>query len=228
MPVITDFDKQPEDKDCKLWRYMDFSKFMSLITTSQLYFSRSDKFPDIYEGHLSSKLLLEMFTINNEKNTKNIIKNEGIEATRYFCNHIKEFTFINCWHKNEYESDAMWKLYSKVPEAIAIETTYTKLINSILVNPSTNIFISEVSYLDYNTEKNSFSSVMSPFTSKGMSYKHEEEVRLVLQTMYMKKKGETILESHGTLGKYINVDLNSLIEKYIFLHLLHFGLKTYK
>lgn len=67
MPVITDFDKQPEDKDCKLWRYMDFSKFMSLITTSQLYFSRSDKFPDIYEGHLSSKLLLEMFTINNEK-----------------------------------------------------------------------------------------------------------------------------------------------------------------
>lgn len=147
------------------------------------------------------------------KKYKNIIKNEGIEATRYFCNHIKEFTFINCWHKNEYESDAMWKLYSKVPEAIAIETTYTKLINSILVNPSTNIFISEVSYLDYNTEKNSFSSVMSPFTSKGMSYKHEEEVRLVLQTMYMKKKGETILESHGTLGKYINVDLNSLIEK---------------
>ena len=36
--------EQPKDESTKVWRYMDISKFLSLLETSSLYFTRSDKF----------------------------------------------------------------------------------------------------------------------------------------------------------------------------------------
>jgi hypothetical protein len=41
---------KPDNKDAKIWRYMNFTKFVSLLKERSLYFARSDKFEDIYEG----------------------------------------------------------------------------------------------------------------------------------------------------------------------------------
>lgn len=38
------------DKDSRLWRYMDFTKYVSMLSTSGLYFSRADSFDDHFEG----------------------------------------------------------------------------------------------------------------------------------------------------------------------------------
>ena len=38
---------------------------------------------------------------------------------------------INCWHMNDFESEAMWKLYLKSNEGIAIQSTYQRLIDSL-------------------------------------------------------------------------------------------------
>lgn len=210
MPIITNDNniKQPEDKNCKLWRYMDLAKFMSLITNSQLYFSSSNNFSDIYEGHLSKKLLQDILS----DQTDNFF-NDSVEAMRFFCNNLKKSTYINCWHKNEHESAAMWELYSKTPESIAIETTYNKLINSIIIDSNINIYISEVLYLDYSKEKNSFDSTISPFIFKRKSFEHEKEIRLILQTTYMKKEYINILNNYNSSGKYIDINLNLLIKK---------------
>jgi hypothetical protein len=43
---------QPENEEIKIWRYLYFSKFVSLINNRRLYFSRSDKFDDPFEGSL--------------------------------------------------------------------------------------------------------------------------------------------------------------------------------
>ena len=32
-------------------------------------------------------------------------------------------TLVNCWHQNEFESEAMWRLYSENNKGIAIQTT---------------------------------------------------------------------------------------------------------
>lgn len=37
-----------------LWRYMDFTKFMSLLEDETLVFPRVDQFEDPYEGFLSA------------------------------------------------------------------------------------------------------------------------------------------------------------------------------
>lgn len=45
LPGIT----TPEDTAC-LWRYMSFEKFVSLLATKTLFFTRADKFDDPFEG----------------------------------------------------------------------------------------------------------------------------------------------------------------------------------
>lgn len=39
----------------KLWRYMDLSKFLSLLEDSSLFFTRIDHFQDAFEGSLGCK-----------------------------------------------------------------------------------------------------------------------------------------------------------------------------
>ena len=41
---------EPADEDIKVWRYIDFTKLISLIDTSCLFFARVDKFQDPFEG----------------------------------------------------------------------------------------------------------------------------------------------------------------------------------
>lgn len=38
------------DEHTTIWRYMDFTKFVSLLDKKTLYFTRSDKFDDKFEG----------------------------------------------------------------------------------------------------------------------------------------------------------------------------------
>ena len=42
-------------------------------------------------------------------------------------NGSRDCTAVNCWHINEHESAAMWDLYLKSNEGIAIQSTYQKL-----------------------------------------------------------------------------------------------------
>jgi hypothetical protein len=38
------------DGDSKVWRYMDFTKFVSLLDGNALFFSRADRLSDAWEG----------------------------------------------------------------------------------------------------------------------------------------------------------------------------------
>jgi len=40
---------------------------------------------------------------------------------------MRRYVFVNPWHKNEFESAAMWKLYLKSEEGVAIRTTVERL-----------------------------------------------------------------------------------------------------
>ncbi len=43
----------PSDLKVKIWRFMSLAKFLSLLHTNSLYFSRSDKLGDPFEGSIS-------------------------------------------------------------------------------------------------------------------------------------------------------------------------------
>jgi hypothetical protein len=42
--------RQPDDENTKVWRYMDFTKLVSLVDSRRLFFSRADRLGDPFEG----------------------------------------------------------------------------------------------------------------------------------------------------------------------------------
>lgn len=42
--------QKPKDLNVPIWRYMDFTKFVDLLDTKTLFFTRADRFDDQFEG----------------------------------------------------------------------------------------------------------------------------------------------------------------------------------
>lgn len=109
---------------------------------------------------------------------------------------------------NEFESAAMWKLYAKTDEAIAVQSTYQRL-TTVLPDDS---YIGQVTYLDYETEWVSEGNSFYPFVHKRKSFEHEREVRAVIQELPF--EGENLDRAKdGPPGKLVPVDLGMLIER---------------
>lgn len=203
---------QPESEEIKIWRYLDFTKFVSLIDTSRLFFTRGDKFDDPFEGSWPQ------LNVEARKVVPDDIPEDGrkkyFEAMQIIGNvnkHWPRFVAINCWHANEYESAAMWKLYLKSDEGIAIQSTYAKLKKAIIDDET--VFIGKVNYIDYEKEYIDARNILSSFVHKRKSFEHEKEIRaLVIKWPF----GENELDfSQETItnGISIKVDLENLIEK---------------
>ncbi|MDK2833275.1 MAG: hypothetical protein PWP63_362 [Methanolobus sp.] len=176
----------PNDPDIPIWRYMDFTKFVSMLENKGLYFSRSDKLGDPFEGS---------FSRGNEK-LRSVVYNDQIppEILNNLCNLYQEMitcTFVNCWHMNNYESAAMWRLYSKTNEAIAVKSTYRQL-NQLLDD---ECFIGMVQYIDYESTWLPEGNLLYPYVHKRLSFSHEQELRAVIQKQPMKEKKLEFSES---------------------------------
>ncbi len=205
------------NQDSQLWRYMDFTKYVSMLSTSSLYFLRADKFTDHYEGAKGVKSNKEIWDKHYYSFFKKAMKNppNGVEWDKSDENIeqeakrlLKELNesglarkrkvFISCWHENEHESEAMWRLYSSYLEnAVAIKTTYDSLYSSLGKNPS--IAIGRVKYIDFN--KN-FAGINAAFWRKRKSFEHEREVRALIHDYECNDN-----------GKIMSCDLNTLIEE---------------
>ncbi|HEY5799813.1 MAG TPA: hypothetical protein VIT92_06315 [Burkholderiaceae bacterium] len=182
--------------DTVLWRYMDFTKFVSLISTKTIYFPSAASFDDLFEGAKGlrtnkgawDKHFLEFFrsavsrvpgevrsSLSDEQVEKEALRLlKALEAGGEL---DRKRTFISCWHANEHESEAMWKLYStSIDNAIAVQTTYRRLYESLGCNPE--IQIGAVQYIDLT---NDFANINDAFWRKRKSFEHEREVRAVVR-----------------------------------------------
>lgn len=179
----------PEDMNIKIWRYMDFTKFVSLLDKGALYFARSDKFEDPYEGVYPKTDAIKYFG--------------DLKASSRMREISKQMVYVNCWHINEYESAAMWRLYLKSNEGVAIQSTFKRLIDSFK-GINAPIFIGKVTYIDYSKESipQRNLNIFYPFLYKRKSFEHERELRAVLGDLNPQKE-----------PVYVGVDISTLIEK---------------
>lgn len=202
------------DDDIVLWRYMDLAKFLSILQTKSLYFCRADKLDDPFEG---AKCRIEDISRYEEWHKEELykrIQNDASFNSRQKHGFVKFLleneklglpffrqNFINCWHESEYESIAMWNLFTTSLEfGVAIKTTYEKLCNSL--ENIDDIKIGKVIYHDLNIEKpNNEDDVL---WYKLNPYKHEQEVRAIIEDL-----NPDLQEN----GKLIPVNLNLLIDE---------------
>jgi len=215
------FSKRPYEipkNDTVLWRFMDFTKFISLISTQSLFFTRADKFEDPFEGAKGikknkskwDKHYLEFFEQAYKNPPEGVDFNKSdLEIKKEAKRLLKELdnggksdlkrTFINCWHENPFESEAMWKLYTKnMTEGIAIQTTYDKLYRALDRNPS--ISIGRVNYIDYSQQ---FAGINESFWFKRKSFEHEKEVRAIYKDF----------KADNEYGIPMKVNIRTLINK---------------
>lgn len=207
----------PEDK---LWRYMDLSKFIYLISKNELYFPSAACFDDPFEGAkgLASKqqewndyytdFFKQAISTAPKQNlaTLTIDKLESeskrlLDQLNSSGEHSRTSTFINCWHLNNFESEAMWKLYSKdFTNAVAIQTTTRRLYEALDKNPY--IEIGKVNYIDFS---NRFVPVNGSFWFKRKSFEYEKEVRAVMQSYDEKANGLNLSIQIDTLIENIYI-----------------------
>lgn len=188
----------PENPDTIVWKYLDLSKFLDLLLSKKLFMSRSDKFKDQYEGTFSEPAYEEIkkLSIDNP------------EFLDYYKSH-REKVIVSSWHINEYESFAMWQIFTQNSEGLAIQSTIGRLQNAVIPEKKYKQYIGEVNYIDYKKEYIPFDDVFFPFLFKRKSFQYEREVRILTDI------GDENIKIND--GLKIDVDINQLIEK-IYIH----------
>lgn len=131
--------KAPEKQEQFIWRYLDFTKFVDLLATEELYFTRVDKFDDKFEGSNTIPTVenrdayFQYMVTAGEMTPESASKAK--EILDKFYEEQRQHYAVNCWHMNDHESAAMWSLYAKESTGIAIRSTYKRLINAIQASP---------------------------------------------------------------------------------------------
>lgn len=81
--------------------------------------------------------------------------------------------FVNCWHMNDDESQAMWKIYAGENAGIAVQSTVGRLIKA-LSKDSWPIHIDEITYVDRSQYMRQWKGTSrSPYMYKRKEFEYE-------------------------------------------------------
>lgn len=188
----------PYDPDTIVWKYLDLSKFVDLLLYRKLFMSRSDKFEDQYEGTFSEPTFEEIrkLSVNNP------------DFLDFYKMH-RENVVISSWHLNEYESFAMWQIFTQKSEGLAIQSTLGRIQKALAPEVNYDQYIGAVNYIDYKKEYIPFDDAFFPFLFKRKSFQYEREIRIISDLTHQNISIDN--------GLKIDVDINQLIEK-IYIH----------
>lgn len=100
---------------------------------------------DPFEGEYPKKNL-ELL-----KKRKDFVKlpSKYTQKTGTYRRKFLENVSINCWHANDTENAAMWRVYLSSQEGIAIKSSIKKLKKSFMNNKEDKIYIGDIQYNDY-------------------------------------------------------------------------------
>lgn len=194
----------------KVWRYMDFTKFMSMLDSDALFFPRADHLSDVWEGADTSENSRQRPTLGAGDGETIAEMMDGMSR---FHRSLRQHTFISCWHLNDVESAAMWKLYLSQNEGIAVQTTFERLTSSFQGDEQEmfEVYAGKVRYLDYDREAFPEGNTFVPFLHKRRSFEHEHEVRAIIQPIFPGSNPITDAAPFAD-GLLVEVDLKKLIE----------------
>ncbi|WP_057937862.1 DUF2971 domain-containing protein [Algoriphagus resistens] len=171
------------DSDTIIWRYLDFSKFIALLETKQLHFTRLDDFYDKFEGSYSPSDYERFLSDDFLTRIENSLLSQLIDIS------VRLGNFASSWHINNYENYGMWKSYVKSNEGVAIKTTVGNLIKS-LRNSKSSLVYGNIEYVDFeeldirkyfeHNKQHGVQVMPIPSFFKRKSFSFENEFRVVI------------------------------------------------
>ena len=239
MYKVLDGITSPNNEDT-LWRYMSFEKFVSILETESLFYTKAYKFEDTFEG-FRPQLIMDAYINALRRHAPEGHVQGVIEIIEIMRKHV----MCNCWHQNEEESEAMWDNYGGHNNGIAIKTTVQKLKNS-LSGTMFDVFIGKIKYIPQRTYNENYTQIYLqniingldlykkwtyfPYFYKRENFEYEREVRIIIdidrdiEDVLRRFSSETISDPEfivsvfpdsGENGKLYRVNVNMLIGEII-------------
>jgi hypothetical protein len=199
----------------KIWRFLDLAKLVSMFTNKALYFACPTEFKDHYEGylprsHVQAYVGMAQNWISQMVETRDqlvaahpdkdpvlfdaVIRNATAQLdVPLLLKNVATRFGVNCWHKNENESAAMWQLYGNCG---AIESTISRLQSAF---SRKGMIFDEVRYMDFDTDPIEKGHRHYGLFIKRKSFQHEQELRA------------TILLEHFGKGELVECDIEQLV-----------------
>lgn len=209
-------------EDVPLWRFMDFPKYYYLMTKKLLYFSNLERLTnDPWEGLPSRKIFdpdreimvnvlkdqprIDIFKdVKSQKVMKQV---EFYGGTEQFGRHVQQMMeihrrerknyFVSCWHMNEAESEALWRIYGGSGYGISIKSNYLRLEESL--SYAGQMYAGTVSYIDETSEMLGDDNAFYNCMWKRKSFSHELEFRIVLYERDIDATGIDMMVNLDTL-----------------------------
>jgi len=215
-----DNEKLPDDLETPIWRYMDFTKFVSMLDQHSLFFCRPDSLDDRFEGAWGKASLAHIKNdlrqrIKDGGSVVGGIDHQPMGVTTN-ASVFRRITAVNCWHLSPHESEAMWKLYIHSHHGVAVKSSTSKLIDAFFDDQTVLIHIGLVNYIDYDTDPIPFGNYLTPLLHKRKSFEHERELRAVAYKVEIIETENSysqrgLTEEFKKPGEHIRVDLSKLI-----------------
>ena len=185
---------QPKD-NAILWRYMSFEKFVDILATGSLFFTRADKYDDKFEGYIPKSA-----TLPHKPEVKPIVNR--IDSN------LRQYIMCNCWHKGKEESMAMWDKYHLRSSGIAIKTNMGNLKNSLPDKP--NVFIGKIKYIENHNQidipiDDVENFLHYPYFYKRKPFEYEHEVRVIIDIASISR------DVSYEFGKPLDINVQALI-----------------
>lgn len=128
--------------DTKIWRYMDVPKFVAMLATGMLWFSKATNFhDDPFEGFCQATALRIPWANERPK----VLKKTDIHGTRMIslaqvleefsqtaaeiCERAREYLQVNSWCLGQ-ESMAMWEIYGLRGRGVAISSSINQYLRA--------------------------------------------------------------------------------------------------
>jgi hypothetical protein len=221
----------------RLFRYVEVEKLLFMIAKNALPLTRMTLFDDPFEGSYPKKFLeieralevraqmqsfgKKLLPVEYREDPERYLEKSRRKAYEHRMN-----SFLSCWHANDSESAAMWRLYSNYHKGIAIQTELDTLIREL---PSrydhkganeSPVHIAEAQYIDFDnpdtTEYRPSVSIVKQWQWKRKAFSAEKEVRVHVWVPcgYGDGKGPPIPEVEGDYI-LLSVDLGRVIQRII-------------
>ncbi len=185
---------QPSNPNATLWRYMDKNKFKWLVSEGRLFMPAAPKLGDPFEGTTPQGELnwwREEATRAASDEERHIIEQNRVRLSA-FAKGFLEHYYVSCWHMNCYENYALWKIYTKSEDAVAIQTTLPALRDCL----PEYVNIGMVKYIDYLTERLPTMNMFEYIMHKRIEFSFEQEIRAVASGILTDQLGGIHLREH--------------------------------
>lgn len=208
------------EDNVQLWRYMDFAKFVAMLSQKGLYFARADTLDDSFEGASGlarresewDAFYLDYFrkavaspppgSFVANSSTEYIESQAQRLLAQWKASGLRDrSSFLSCWHANTGESEALWRLYCPPATAGLAIRTNAGLLWDAAAEVASSV-IGRVHYIDFSKR---FADIQERIFCKRLSLSHENEVRAVIPN----QKGDP------ALGLLMPCDLTALIEQVV-------------